>query len=96
MMVVLLFYHIDFTFICTTEILAFSDVHFQALDTVVLGVSVDSQYSHYAWANQPRKEGSLGSDLKLVLIAYRNRNISGEYGGLVEEEGIAWRGLFFG
>ncbi|KAF5343811.1 hypothetical protein D9758_016203 [Tetrapyrgos nigripes] len=65
----------DFTFICTTEILAFSDAHFQALDTVALGVSVDS---HYAWANQPRKEGGLGSDLKLVLIAYRNRKISGD------------------
>lgn len=60
----------------------------------VIGVSTDSQYSHLAWAQQPRKEGGIGPDLKLPLIADRNMNISKDYGVLIEEEGIALRGLF--
>jgi alkyl hydroperoxide reductase subunit AhpC len=58
------------------------------------GVSTDSTYSHFAWASQPRKEGGLGPDLKLPLIADRNQKISRDYGVLIEEEGIALRGLF--
>ena len=58
------------------------------------GVSTDSAYSHFAWANQPRKEGGLGPDLKLPLIADRNQKISRDYGVLIEEEGVALRGLF--
>ncbi len=54
-----------------------------------IGVSTDSQHSHFAWANQPRKEGGLGPDLKLPLIADRNMSISRDYGVLLEEEGIA-------
>ncbi|KAK0201327.1 thioredoxin-like protein [Desarmillaria ectypa] len=94
--VVLFFYPMDFTFVCPTEILAFNDAlaDFKALDTKVLGVSTDSQHSHFAWANQPRKEGGLGPDLKLTLIADRNMSISRDYGVLLEEEGIALRGLF--
>lgn len=60
----------------------------------VTGVSTDSQYSHFAWAQQPRNQGGIGPDLKLPLIADRNMNISKEYGVLIEEEGIALRGLF--
>ncbi|KAG7451798.1 thioredoxin-like protein [Guyanagaster necrorhizus] len=94
--VVLFFYPMDFTFVCPTEILAFNDAlaEFKALGTKVLGVSTDSQHSHFAWANQPRKEGGLGPDLKLPLIADRNMSISRDYGVLLEEEGIALRGLF--
>ncbi|KAK0431840.1 thioredoxin-like protein [Armillaria borealis] len=94
--VVLFFYPMDFTFVCPTEILAFNDAlaEFKALDTKVLGVSTDSQHSHFAWANQPRKEGGLGPDLKLPLIADRNMTISRDYGVLLEDEGIALRGLF--
>ncbi|PBK60906.1 thioredoxin-like protein [Armillaria solidipes] len=94
--VVLFFYPMDFTFVCPTEILAFNDAlaEFKALDTKVLGVSTDSQHSHFAWANQPRKEGGLGPNLKLTLIADRNMSISRDYGVLLEEEGIALRGLF--
>ncbi|KAG5634626.1 Peroxiredoxin-4 [Sphagnurus paluster] len=78
------------------EILAFNDSlsHFKTLNTAVLAISTDSQFSHYAWATQPRKEGGLGPDLKLPLIADRNMNISRDYGVLLEEEGIALRGLF--
>jgi peroxiredoxin (alkyl hydroperoxide reductase subunit C) len=60
----------------------------------LIGVSTDSQYSHFAWAQQPRKQGGIGPDLKLPLIADRNMNISKDYGVLIEEEGIALRGLF--
>lgn len=86
----------DFTFVCPTEILAFNDAlpKFAALNTAVLGVSTDSQYSHHAWAAQPRKAGGLGPDLKLPLVADRNMRISRAYGVLLEDEGIALRGLF--
>ncbi|KAF8516504.1 peroxiredoxin [Gautieria morchelliformis] len=94
--VVLLFYPLDFTFVCPTEILAFNDAlpQFEALNTVVFGVSTDSEYSHLAWSMQPRKQGGLGPDLKLPLIADKSMTISREYGVLVEEQGIALRGLF--
>jgi alkyl hydroperoxide reductase subunit AhpC len=85
----------DFTFVCPTEILAFNDAlsEFNELDTVVLAVSTDSKYSHFSWAAQPRKQGGLGPDLALPLIADRNMNISRNYGVLLEE-GISLRGLF--
>ncbi|KAI0781666.1 peroxiredoxin [Irpex lacteus] len=94
--VVLFFYPMDFTFVCPTEILAFNDSldTFAELNTAVLSVSTDSAYSHFAWATQPRKEGGLGPDLKLPLIADRNQKISRDYGVLIEEEGVALRGLF--
>ncbi|KAJ3760811.1 thioredoxin-like protein [Lentinula raphanica] len=94
--VVLFFYPMDFTFVCPTEILAFNDAleEFKKIDTVVIGASTDSQYSHFAWASQPRKEGGLGPDLKLPLLADRNMAIARDYGVLLEDEGIALRGLF--
>jgi alkyl hydroperoxide reductase subunit AhpC len=58
------------------------------------GISTDSKYSHFAWSTQPRKTGGLGPDLQLPLIADRNMKISKDYGVLIEEEGIALRGLF--
>ncbi|KAL9708988.1 cTPxI [Leucoagaricus gongylophorus] len=94
--VVLLFYPMDFTFVCPTEILAFNDTlpQFEALNISVFGISTDSKFSHFAWANQSRKEGGLGPNLKLPLIADRNMQISRDYGVLLEDEGIALRGLF--
>ena len=60
--VVLFFYPLDFTFVCPTEITAFSDRYsdFSSKNTEVIGVSVDSQFSHLAWVQTPRKEGGLG------------------------------------
>lgn len=58
------------------------------------GVSTDSQFSHFAWAQQPKKLGGLGPDLKLPLVADRNMKISRDYDVLIEEEGISLRGLF--
>ncbi|EJF60889.1 peroxiredoxin [Dichomitus squalens LYAD-421 SS1] len=94
--VVLFFYPLDFTFVCPTEILAFNDAlpQFHQLNTAVLGVSTDSHFAHLAWATQPRKEGGLGPDLKLPLIADKNLSISRDYNVLIEEEGVALRGLF--
>ena len=79
-----------------TTLLAFNDAldEFKKIDTVVIGASTDSQYSHFAWATQPRKEGGLGPDLKLPLLADRSMSIARDYGVLLEDEGIALRGLF--
>eukprot|EP00669_Euglena_mutabilis_P009098 TRINITY_DN4041_c0_g1_i1.p1 TRINITY_DN4041_c0_g1~~TRINITY_DN4041_c0_g1_i1.p1 ORF type:complete len:340 (-),score=106.77 TRINITY_DN4041_c0_g1_i1:135-1133(-) len=92
--VVLFFYPLDFTFVCPTEITAFSDrvAEFNKLNTQVLGVSVDSQFSHLAWVQTPRKEGGLG-DINYPLIADLKKEIAESY-GVLTEDGIALRGLF--
>lgn len=93
--VVLYFYPLDFTFVCPTEIIAFSDSYaeFQKRNCEVLGVSVDSQYSHLAFINTPRSQGGLGN-LNYPLIADLTKSISRDYGVLVEGGGVALRGLF--
>ncbi|XP_072458324.1 peroxiredoxin-2 [Notamacropus eugenii] len=92
---VIFFYPLDFTFVCPTEIIAFSDrvSDFRQLGCEVLGVSVDSQFTHLAWINTPRKQGGLGP-LKIPLLADVTRNLARDYGVLKEDEGIAYRGLF--
>ena len=89
------FYPLDFTFVCPTEIIAFSDrIHeFQDINCEVVGVSTDSHFSHLAWINQPRKQGGLGG-LNYPLVSDFNKNISRDFGVLIEEAGIALRGLF--
>ncbi len=91
---VLFFYPLDFTFVCPTEIIAFSDrvAEFEKRNCQVIGVSVDSQFSHLAWINTPRKEGGLG-ELKYPLVADLTKKISADYGVLLDA-GIALRGLF--
>jgi len=64
------------------------------LTRATLGISTDSKFSHFAWTSQSRKEGGLGPNLILPLIADRNMKISRDYGVLIEDEGIALRGLF--
>jgi len=83
------------TFVCPTEIIAFSDkiAEFKALNTNVVGVSTDSHFSHLAWINASRKQGGLGG-LKYPLLSDFNKNISRDYGVLVESAGVALRGLF--
>jgi alkyl hydroperoxide reductase subunit AhpC len=94
--VVLFFYPLDFTFVCPTEIVAFSDKikEFQAIGAEVLGVSVDSQFTHLAWRQVARKDGGLG-DLQYPLVADLTKSIARDYGVLIEEAGIALRGTFF-
>jgi len=93
--VVLFFYPLDFTFVCPTEIISFSDraEEFRKIGCELLACSTDSHFSHFAWIQQPRKEGGLGS-MNIPLLADTAHNISRAYGVLIEEEGIAFRGLF--
>ena len=93
--VVLFFYPLDFTFVCPTEITAFSDRYgeFTALNTEVLGVSVDSEFSHLAWIQTDRKLGGLG-DLAYPLVSDIKKEISSAYNVLEPEAGVALRGLF--
>ncbi|EGZ22984.1 hypothetical protein PHYSODRAFT_284684 [Phytophthora sojae] len=96
--VVLFFYPMDFTFVCPTEIIAFSEkaAEFRKLGCEVLGCSVDSKFSHLAWINTPRKKGGLG-ELDIPLIADFNKEISKAYDVLIdvgEETGATFRGLF--
>ena len=92
--VVLFFYPLDFTFVCPTEIIAFSDAvdRFEKLGVQLLGCSVDSHYTHLAWRNVPRQEGGLG-EIKYPLIADLDKRIAEAYDVLIPM-GVALRGLF--
>lgn len=92
--VVLFFYPLDFTFVCPTEITAFSDEieAFHRLNAEVIGVSVDSEYSHLAWIRTPRSQGGLG-EIRYPLVADLTKKISEDYGVLLPA-GVALRGLF--
>lgn len=92
--VVLFFYPLDFTFVCPTEIVAFSDRigEFHKRGAEVLGVSVDSKFSHLAWIQTPRTQGGLGG-LKYPLVSDLSKKISQDYGVLLDS-GIALRGTF--
>lgn len=93
--VVLFFYPLDFTFVCPTEITAFSDrvEEFKKIGAEVVACSVDSEYSHLAWVNTQRKKGGLG-EMKIPLLSDLTKDISRDYGVLIEDKGIALRGLF--
>ena len=92
--VILFFYPLDFTFVCPTEIIAFSEKmdEFKKRNAEVLGVSIDSHFSHLAWRNTDRKQGGLG-DIQYPLVADVNKKITYDY-GVMHEAGIAFRGLF--
>jgi peroxiredoxin (alkyl hydroperoxide reductase subunit C) len=92
--VLLFFYPLDFTFVCPTEIIAFSDrcKEFSDLGVQVIGVSVDSHYTHLAWRNTPRNQGGLGN-IEYPLVADLNKQIARDYDVLVNEA-VALRGLF--
>lgn len=92
---VLFFYPLDFTFVCPTEITALSDAagEFKKLNAEILGVSVDSIHSHRAWINTSFENNGLGK-LSFPLASDINKALSRDYGVLLEDEGIALRGLF--
>ena len=92
--VVLFFYPLDFTFVCPTEIIAFSErlEEFKKRGVEVLSCSVDSHFTHLAWKNTPRTDGGLGK-IDYPMIADLNKNIAQEYDVLLGA-GIALRGLF--
>ena len=93
--VVLFFWPLDFTFVCPTEIVAFNEKYkdFQERNTEVLGASVDSHFTHLAWQRTPQKQGGLGP-IDFPMIADQTHAISDSYGVLVEDGGVAFRGLF--
>ncbi|MBN1589829.1 MAG: redoxin domain-containing protein [Pirellulales bacterium] len=92
--VLLFFYPLDFTFVCPTEIIAFSDAiaEFEALNVQLLGCSVDSHYSHFAWRNMARNVGGIGP-IRYPLVADLDKSIAEAYDVLLPD-GVALRGLF--
>ncbi|HLD23065.1 MAG TPA: peroxiredoxin [Sulfuricurvum sp.] len=91
---VLFFYPLDFTFVCPSEIIAFDHRldEFTARGINVIGVSVDSQFSHFAWKNTPVKEGGIGQ-VRYPLVADLNKQISRDYDVLLGDS-VALRGSF--
>jgi len=92
--VVLFFYPLDFTFVCPSEILAFNKelAKFKEIKTEVIGVSIDSHFSHWAWRETPVEQGGIGK-IGFPLVADLKKTISRDYGVLVNDE-VALRGLF--
>ncbi|MCI5133743.1 MAG: peroxiredoxin [Candidatus Electrothrix sp. AW2] len=92
--VVLFFYPLDFTFVCPSEIIAFDRAfsRFQDKNCEVIGVSVDSQFSHWAWRNTPVNNGGIG-EVQYPLVADLDKKISRQYGVLLDM-GVALRGTF--
>lgn len=92
--VVLFFYPLDFTFVCPSEILAFNKKldEFKSRNCEVIGVSVDSKFTHLAWKNTKLEDGGIG-DIQYPLVADLNKNIAKSY-GILFGEAVALRGLF--
>src|SRR3981081_2845149 len=93
--VVLFFYPLDFTFVCPTEIIAFSDrvSEFTKRGAQLLGVSIDSHFSHLAWIKTPRVQGGLGG-IAYPLVADLNKSIARDYGVPPEGGGSGLARLF--
>jgi peroxiredoxin (alkyl hydroperoxide reductase subunit C) len=93
--IVLFFYPLDFTFVCPTELHAFSDrlPEFAERNVEVVAVSVDSHFSHLAWLNTPRTQGGI-EGVGYPIVSDIHKAICKDYDVLAEEHGIALRGLF--
>ncbi len=97
---VLVFYPFDFTYVCPTELIAFSEAigQFRAINTEVVGVSTDSHFTHLAWVKTARTEGGLGK-IEYPLMADFSKEVSKNYGVLIDNQedsmfGAALRGIF--
>ncbi len=93
--VLFFFYPLDFTFVCPTELHAFQEKlqEFRDRNTEVIGCSVDSPYSHHAWLKTPKGQGGIHG-VEYPLVSDLNKQIARDYGVLIEDQGIAYRGLF--
>lgn len=96
--VVLFFYPLDFTFVCPTEIVQFSDraQEFRGINCEIIGASIDSQFSHMEYTKKDRKKGGLGK-MDIPLIADVTKKISKIYGCLIDhgdDEGVAYRATY--
>lgn len=91
---VLFFYPLDFTFVCPSEIIAFSNrlKEFQDRGAEVIGVSVDSKFTHLAWKNTDINDGGIGQ-IQYPLVADLSKNIARDYDVLLGEE-VSLRGTF--
>ncbi len=92
--VLMFFYPLDFTFVCPSEIIAFDKklASFTERNCAVVGVSVDSHYSHWAWRNTPRDKGGIGN-VQFPIVADITKNIARSY-GVLHDDAVALRGLF--
>jgi peroxiredoxin (alkyl hydroperoxide reductase subunit C) len=92
--VVLFFYPLDFTFVCPSEILAFNKKleEFKKRNCEVIGVSVDSKFTHLAWKNTKLEDGGIGN-IQYPLVADLNKTIARNY-GILFNDAVALRGLF--
>ena len=92
--VILLFYPLDFTFVCPSEIIAFDERidDFRQRDCQIVGISVDSQFTHLAWRKTPRENGGIG-EIRFPLVADLDKSISRNY-GVLHNDAVALRGLF--
>ncbi len=93
--VVLFFYPLDFTFVCPTELIAFSNriADFEAKGVQVIGCSIDSQFTHIAWRNTPINEGGIG-EVRYPLVADVKHEICQAYDVEFDVAGVAFRGSF--
>jgi peroxiredoxin (alkyl hydroperoxide reductase subunit C) len=91
---VLFFYPLDFTFVCPSEIIAFNNrlQEFKDRGVEVIGVSVDSHFTHIAWKNTPVDEGGIGQ-VQYPLVADLTKQIARDYDVLVNDA-VAFRGTF--
>ena len=92
--VVLLFYPLDFTFVCPTELHAFQGrlAEFQKRDVELLGCSIDSKFSHHAWLSTPKKQGGI-QGVSFPIVSDIHRTIARDY-DVLAPDGVAYRGLF--
>ena len=93
--VLMFFYPLDFTFVCPTELHAFQERLdlFKRLNTEVIGISIDSKFSHHAWLNTPKNEGGI-QGVVYPLVSDIKKEIAKDYDVLVNEAGVALRGTF--
>jgi peroxiredoxin (alkyl hydroperoxide reductase subunit C) len=89
------FYPLDFTFVCPSELIALNNriAQFKEKNVEVIGVSIDSQFTHNAWRNTARKDGGIGK-LDYTLVADVNHSICQAYGVEHPEAGVAFRATF--
>jgi peroxiredoxin 2/4 len=92
--VVLFFWPLDFTFVCPTEIIAHDRRvdEFKARNTTVVGVSIDSQFTHFAWRNTPAEKGGIGP-VRFPVVADVKHEITRAY-GVEHPAGVAMRASF--
>ena len=92
---VVFFYPLDFTFVCPSEILAYSHraKALAALNTKIVAVSVDSEFTHSAWRNTPVNKGGLGP-VEFPMVADKTKQIARDFDVLIEDAGVALRGTF--